>query len=204
MSEFFKAELKDRFLEYSLDRRDYFEVQTLYDEFLRPNYNLQFVEKLIKEIQDYDPDLLDIMSGNGMKIFMLASTSSTQDFLDEGGFMDMYVKEEEKWDTFLGQLSNNRKMSKDEKQLLKKKTPGLKREKILLMALISAVVFSFLFAFFSILQATFLEPEYVPLDEFERKTEQLRQQYENENQLLKRKIDNLEHEIDSLKSALPK
>ena len=204
MSEFFKAELKDRFLEYSLDRRDYFEVQTLYDEFLRPNYNLQFVEKLIKEIQDYDPDLLDIMSGNGMKIFMLASTSSTQDFLDEGGFMDMYVKEEEKWDTFLGQLSNNRKMSKDEKQLLKKKTPGLKREKILLMALISAVVFSFLFAFFSILQATFLEPEYVPLDEFERKTEQLRQQYENENQLLKRKIDNLEHEIDSLKSAVPK
>ncbi|RDY60857.1 hypothetical protein [Flagellimonas nanhaiensis] len=203
MSEFFKAELKDRFLEYSLDRKDYFEIQTLYDEFLRPNYSLQFVEKLIKEIQDYDPGLLDSMSGNGMKIFMLASTSSTQDFLDDGGFMDMYVKEEEKWDTFLGQLSSNRKMSKDEKQLLKKKSPVLKREKTLLIVLISAIAFSFIFALFSILKGA-LEPEYVPLDEFERKMEQFRQQNENENQLLQRKLEKLEHTLDSIQGTLSK
>ena len=120
MSEFFKAELKDRFLEYALERRDYFEIQTLYDEFLRPNYDLQFVKRLVREIQQYDSGLLDIMSGNGQEMFMLASTSVTQDFLHEGGFMEMYVKEEEKWDTFLDQLSNDRKLSKDEKQLLKK------------------------------------------------------------------------------------
>ena len=69
MSEFFKAELKDRFLEYALERSDYFEIQTLFDEFLRPNYSLQYVEKLVREIQGYDANLLDIMSGNGMEIF---------------------------------------------------------------------------------------------------------------------------------------
>ena len=84
MSEFFKAELKDRFLEYALDRNDYFEVQTLYDEFLRPNYSLDYVQKLVKEIQEYDESLLDVMGGNGSDIFMLASTATTQDFLEEG------------------------------------------------------------------------------------------------------------------------
>ena len=101
MGEFFKAELKDRFLEYALERRDYFEVRVLYDEFLRPNYSMDFVYKLIKEIQEYDSELLDIMAGNGVAMFMLASTSKTQNFLNEGGFMDMHVVEEEKWDTFL-------------------------------------------------------------------------------------------------------
>jgi len=68
MSEFFKAELKDRFLEYALDRNDYFEVQTLYDEFLRPNYSLDYVQKLVKEIQEYDESLLDVMGGNGSDV----------------------------------------------------------------------------------------------------------------------------------------
>ena len=86
MGEFFKAELKDRFLKYALQRRDYFEIKTLYDEFLSPNYNLDFVGKLIREIQEYDSSLLDIMGGNGVEIFMMASTSKTQQFLDTGGF----------------------------------------------------------------------------------------------------------------------
>ncbi|MEZ4809340.1 MAG: hypothetical protein R2819_03180 [Allomuricauda sp.] len=200
MGEFFKAELKDRFLEYALERRDYFEVQTLYDEFLRPNYSLQFVEKLIREIQDYDPGLLDIMGGNGMEIFMLASTPTTQDFLDEGGFMDMYVKEEEKWDAFLDELSSNRKLSKDEKQLLKKSSPGLKRERTLLIVLISAVAISFLFTLFSILKETLLEPEYVPADDFERKMEQLRLEYLQENERLEKELKQAHSILDSLKS----
>ncbi|MER3373329.1 MAG: hypothetical protein RIM83_01675 [Allomuricauda sp.] len=203
MSEFFKAELKDRFLEYALGRSDYFEIQTLYDEFLRPNYSLQFVEKLIKEIQEYDPELLDVMSGNGMDIFMLASTPSTEDFLEEGGFMDMYVKEEEKWDVFLDQLSSARKLSKNEKQLLKKSSPSLKKEKTLLIILISAIAISFLFTLISILNSSFLEPEYVPADEFERRMEQLHLQYIEENQRLQEELKESKTLLDSLMGTQP-
>lgn len=203
MSEFFKAELKDRFLEYALGRSDYFEIQTLYDEFLRPNYSLQFVEKLIKEIQEYDPELLDVMSGNGMDIFMLASTPSTEDFLEEGGFMDMYVKEEEKWDVFLDQLSSARKLSKNEKQLLKKSSPSLKKEKTLLIILISAIAISFLFTLISILNSSFLEPEYVPADEFERRMEQLHLQYIEESQRLQEELKESKTLLDSLMGTQP-
>lgn len=199
MGEFFKAELKDRFLEYALERSDYFEIQTLYDEFLRPNYSLQFVEGLVREIQEYDANLLDIMSGNGLEIFMLASTPSTQDFLDEGGFMDMYVREEEKWDVFLDQLSSNRKLSKDEKQLLKKNSPGLKKEKTLLFGLIAAVAISFLFTLFSILKESLFEPQYVPADDFEREMEKLRSQYLQENQQLQLELKEAQRNLDSLK-----
>ncbi|WP_431161075.1 hypothetical protein [Flagellimonas beolgyonensis] len=199
MSEFFKAELKDRFLEYALERSDYFEIQTLYDEFLRPNYSLQFVEKLVKEIREYDPELLDVMSGNGMEIFMVASTTSTEDFLEEGGFMDMYVKEEEKWDVFLDQLSGNKKLTKDEQNLLKR-TPAHKREKNLLLLLISAISISFLFTLVSIIKEAWLEPDYVPADEFKRKMEQLQEQYLQENQLLRNQLQAAQKQLDSLKN----
>lgn len=204
MGEFFKAELKDRFLEYALDRQDYFEAQVLYDEYLRPNYSLEFVTKLIKEIMEHDANLLDVMAGNGVDIFMLASTRNTQDFLDDGGFMDMHVKEEEKWDTFLDQMSNNKKLSKDERALLKKNSPILKKERTILLILISAVVVSFLFTLFSLLNGLFWEPEYVPADEFERKLEALKSQYTEENQKLEQELDKARLTIDSLqKSSLP-
>ncbi|RIV31439.1 hypothetical protein D2V08_13375 [Flagellimonas lutimaris] len=198
MSEFFKAELKDRFLEYALERSDYFETQTLYDEFLRPNYSLEYVQKLVKEIQNQDPELLDVMSGNGMDIFMLASTPSTQDFLDEGGFMNLYVKEEEKWDTFLGQLSSTPKLSIEEKKLLKKRSSNSKREKMLLIGLISAISVSFLFTIVSIFKETLLEPDYVPADEFERKMNQLRDQYILENEKLQLELKEAQRILDSL------
>ncbi len=201
MGEFFKAELKDRFLEYALGRRDYFEIQVLYDEFLSPGYNLEFVEKLVKEIQDYDSNLLDIMSGNGVEIFMLASTPNTHLFINDGGFKDMHIKEEEKWDVFLDQVSNNRKLSKDERKLLKKNSPVLKREKKILILLISAIVISFLFTLFSILKGTLLEPEYVPVDEFERKMEQFQEQYIQENERLIQGLREAQMVIDSLKTS---
>ncbi|RYC53381.1 hypothetical protein [Flagellimonas olearia] len=199
MGEFFKAELKDRFLEYALDRKDYFEIQTLYDEFLRPNYSLHFVERLIKDIQEYDPNLLDIMSGNGVEIFLLASTPSTQDFLDDGGFMDMYVKEEQRWDVFLEQLPTAKKEVKEEKQLFKKKSPGLKKEKTLLFGLIAAVAISFLFTLFSILKESLFEPQYVPADDFEREMERIRLEYLEENQRLQLELKEARRNLDSLK-----
>ncbi|MCR9264551.1 MAG: hypothetical protein NXH86_10360 [Flavobacteriaceae bacterium] len=199
MGEFFKAELKDRFLEYALDRKDYFEIQTLYDEFLRPNYSLHFVERLIKDIQEYDPNLLDIMSGNGVEIFLLASTPSTQDFLNDGGFMDMYVKEEEKWDVFLEQLPAVKKNGKEKKQLFKKKSPVLKKEKTLLFGLIAAVAISFLFTLFSILKESLFEPQYVPADDFEREMERIRLEYLEENQRLQLELKEARRNLDSLK-----
>jgi hypothetical protein len=198
MSEFFKAELKDRFLEYALERNDYFEVQTLYDEFLRPNYSLDYAQKLVKDIKEYDGELLDVMGGNGSDIFMLASTPATQDFLDEGGFMHLYVKEEEKWDTFLSHLSSTPKLTKTEKKLLKRDNPDLKREKFMLFGLIGAVAISFLFTVISIFNETFLKPEYVPADEFQRKMNQLQEQYILENERLKQELRESQRVLDSL------
>lgn len=169
MSEFFKAELKDKFLEYASDRDDYFEIQLLYDEFLRPNYSLDFVERLILEIIDHDPDLLDIMSGNGVKIFMLSSTAYTEDFLEEGGFKDIYIKEEEKWDTFFEQLSYGKKLSTEEKaDLGKTEKPPHKKERTLLLLLISAVSISFLFTLFSLVKGIFFKEDYVTKEELQR------------------------------------
>nr|WP_298791095.1 hypothetical protein [uncultured Allomuricauda sp.] len=200
MGEFFKAELKDRFLKYALQRRDYFEIKTLYDEFLSPNYNLDFVGKLIREIQEYDSSLLDIMGGNGVEIFMMASTSKTQQFLDSGGFKDMHVKEEEKWDALLNQLASN-KQAQEDTQLLKSTSPKNKREKTLLIILILAIGISFVFTLFSLIYDTLLKPEYVPADEFERKLEQVRSQYIQENERLTQELKQTQAIIDSLRGT---
>lgn len=197
MGEFFKAELKDRFLEYALGRMDYFEIQTLYDEYLRPNYDLGYVEKLIKEIRDYDPNLLDIMSGNGVKIFMLASTSSTQDFLNEGGFMGMFVREEEKWDTFLDQLSSTRKLNvgqKSEPNKTGKKPAG--REKVLLFALIFAVTISFLFTLISLFKDVFFDSNKVSKKDFEERLYEIQLQHSQREELLRDEIKALRSQVN--------
>jgi hypothetical protein len=190
MSAFFKAELKDKFLQYALEREDYFEAQLLYDEFLRPNYSLEYVEKLIREIIDYNSALLDIMSGNGSKIFMLSATAHTPDFLEEGGFKDLYIEEEEKWDTFLEQLSNTRKLTSEEKASLghtEKET--YKRERRLLYGLITAVAISFLFTLFSLLRPIFYKSEKARLEEMETKINVL----ENQNHELREELDSIQY-----------
>src|SRR5690606_5509384 len=111
----------------------------------------------------YDPGLLDIKGGHGHDIFMLAPTEGTDDFMERGGFMDLYVKEEEKWDVFLGQISNSKVPTKPVEKGFG--SSSMKREKSMLFALISAVALSFLFTVFSIFNQTFLEPKYVPADE---------------------------------------
>ncbi|UJH66727.1 hypothetical protein [Allomuricauda sp. SCSIO 65647] len=200
MSEFFKAELKDRFLEYAADRDDYFEVQLLYDEFLRPNYSLEYVHGLVTEIIDYDADLLDVMSGNGAKIFMLASTPSTADFMEEGGFTDLYIREEEKWDTFFEHLSNNRRLTNKEKAVMTdSKKASYKKERRLLFLLIFAVAFSFLFALSSILKNSFFEDDYITKEEFEKRLKDL-----EENQSRGENLTLSEEKLDSADTAFKK
>lgn len=174
MSEFFKAELKDKFLQYASDRDDYFEVQLLYDEFLRPNYSLNFIERLLREILEYDPNLIDVMSGNGSKIFMISSTALTEEFIETGGFKQLFLQEEEKWDTFLDQLANTRKLSIEEKQNLgKTEKATYKRERTLLYGLIGAVALSFIFTLFSLFNALFNNNKYVSQQEFEERIQKL-------------------------------
>ncbi|MEM8927259.1 MAG: hypothetical protein AAGC45_03580 [Bacteroidota bacterium] len=190
MSEFFKAELKDKFLQYALERDDYFEVQLLYDEFLRPNYSLDYVQKLIREIIDHNPDLLDIMSGNGAKIFMLSATAGSLDFLQEGGFTHLYVQEEEKWDTFLEQLSSTRKLSSQEKAKLGRTEKKVyNRERLLLFGLIAAVTLSFLFTLFSLLKPFFVKTEAGRLNELESRLRAL----EAENKQLREQVDSIQY-----------
>ncbi len=198
MSEFFKAELKDKFLQYASERDDYFETGLLYDEFLRPNYSLAYVEKRIQEIIEFDPNLLDIMSGNGMKIFMLSSTAYTPDFLEEGGFTNRYIQEEEKWDTFLEQLASTRKLSAQEKSGLDKtKKKAYRRERILLFSLIGAVATSFLFTIFSLLTPLFTEKTYLSVREFETRMQTL----EAENGYLREQLEAIQNELSKKDSV---
>lgn len=184
MSEFFKAELKDKFLQYASDRDDYFEVQLLYDEFLRPNYSLSFVERVLREVLEYDPNLIDVMSGNGAKIFMISSTALTEDFIETGGFKQLFLQEEEKWDTFLEQLSNTRKLSMEEKENLgRTEKTSYKRERTLLYGLIGAVALSFLFTLFSVFKALFDSNNYVSQQDFEERIEKLETELKLKNEL---------------------
>lgn len=182
MSEFFKAELKDKFLQYASDRDDYFEVQLLYDEFLRPNYSLNFIERLLREILEYDPDLIDVMSGNGSKIFMISSTGLTEEFIETGGFKHLFLQEEEKWDTFLDQLANTRKLSNEEKQNLgKTEKASYRRERTFLYGLIGAVALSFVFTLFSLFNALFDNDKYISQQEFEERIQKLKNELNPEN-----------------------
>ena len=187
MTEFFKAELKDKFLGYACSRDDYFETQLLYDEFLRPHYDLKMVEKLVLEILDYDANLLDTISGNGVKIFMISSTAYTDEFLEVAGFKDLYIQEEEKWDSFLQHLGADGPLSRKEEMKSKSGERSLKQEKRWIIGLLSALAFSFLTSFVLLLIALF-GPNRVRKTEFEERVSRMEVLHQEEVQSLRREI----------------
>ena len=204
MSEFFKAELKDKFLEYASERDDYFEIQLLYDEFLRPNYSLEFTEKVIREIIDYNPELIDIMSGNGAVMFMISATKATEEFLEENGFKNIYIAEEEKWDVLLDQIANTRKLSVKEKQNLGRiEKTVYKRERKLLYFLITAVSVSFLFTLFSIVKDIFIDSKSVSKKELEIQLEEIQKINIEQQQKLEVEIQLLREQLDATHSLRP-
>lgn len=168
MTEFFKAELKDKFLSYACSRDDYFESELLYDEFLRPHYDQNMVEKLIQEILEHDPNLLDTISGNGVKIFMISSTPYTEEFLENSGFKNLYVQEEEKWDTFLHYLGADRPISSNGSSGKTTKKRSLRNEKRIIIGMLSALAFSFLTSLVLLLRLLF-GSSYVPESEHEER-----------------------------------
>lgn len=196
MTEFFKSELKDKFLEYACSRDDYFETQLLYDEFLRPNYDRKFAEKLIEEILEYDSQLLDTISGNGVKIFMLSSTAYTDEFLESGGFKNLFIQEEEKWDTFLQHLGGGRSSKK--KPIKKSTKSSLKRERQWIILLLCMLGFSFLVSLAAVVWTLFSEPK-VTEKELEERLKRMEIRHAEEVQSLQRELKAIRqyHEADS-------
>ena len=196
MTEFFKSELKDKFLEYACSRDDYFETQLLYDEFLRPNYDRKFAEKLIKEILEYDNQLLDTISGNGVKVFMLSSTAYTDEFLESGGFKNLFIQEEEKWDTFLQHLGGGRSSKK--KPMKKSTKSSLKRERQWIILLLCMLGFSFLVSSTAVVWTLFSEPK-VSEKELEERLKRMEIRHMEEVQSLQRELNAIRqyHEADS-------
>lgn len=205
MTEFFKAELKDKFLEYATTRDDYFETKALYDEFLRPHYDRQYVEKLVQEILDYDANLLDTISGNGVKIFMLSSTAFTKAFLEETGFKRLYIQEEEKWDSFLQHLGTRKRAKKKQpEQNVVQRSSGQNEKRWILVFLI-ALAFSFVTSL-TLGLLTLFSPETLSKQDFEERmtSEEVRHQQEIES--LRREIRALRQvmqERDSIASSAP-
>ncbi len=196
MTEFFKSELKDKFLEYACSRDDYFETQLLYDEFLRPNYDRKFAEKLIEEILEYDSQLLDTISGNGVKIFMLSSTAYTDEFLESGGFKNLFIQEEEKWDTFLQHLGGGRSSKK--KPIKKSTKSSMKRERQWIILLLCMLGFSFLVSLATVVWTLFSEPK-VTENELEERLKRMEIRHMEEVQSLQRELNAIRqyHEADS-------
>lgn len=196
MTEFFKSELKDKFLEYACSRDDYFETQLLYDEFLRPNYDRRFAEKLIEEILEYDNQLLDTISGNGVKVFMLSSTAYTDEFLESGGFKNLFIQEEEKWDTFLQHLGGGRSSKK--KPMKKSTKSSLKRERQWIILLLCMLGFSFLVSSTAVVWTLFGEPK-VSEKELEERLKRMEIRHMEEVQSLQRELNAIRqyHEADS-------
>ncbi len=174
MSEFFRAELKDKFLRYALFREDFFEVDYLYNEFLHPNYNLAFAQQLILDIQAYDPDLIDTMSGNGAKVFMLSATGATEAFLEQGGFTQLFIQEEEKWDNFIDHLGVVRNTDKKKALGVTASKPKYKKERLLLYGLFSAVAISFIFTLYSITLKVIQKDSYISTADFAKSVNELK------------------------------
>jgi hypothetical protein len=187
MTEFFKAELKDKFLEYALRRDDYFETQSLYDEFLRPHYDRRYVERLVEEILDYDSQLLDTISGNGVKIFMLSSTAYTQAFLEETGFKRLYIQEEEKWDSFLQHLGTRKRAKKRQPKEQTSPESGSQREKKWILGLFVLLAFSFI-ASLSLSIIALFAPRKLSEEAFEERMIKMEVRHQQEIESLRREI----------------
>ena len=187
MTEFFKAELKDKFLRYACSRDDYFESRLLYDEFLRPHYDQKTVEKLVQEILEHDHNLLDTISGNGVKIFMISSTPYTEEFLEHSGFKDLYVQEEEKWDSFLHYLGADRPLSGTNSSRKTSKERSLKKEKRLIIGILGVLAFCFITSL-AVVLGTLFGPRYVLKSEYDERLRRMEVLHREELESLQREL----------------
>ena len=153
-------------------------------------------EKLIEEILEYDSQLLDTISGNGVKIFMLSSTAYTDEFLESGSFKNLFIQEEEKWDTFLQHLGGGRSSKK--KPIKKSTKSSLKRERQWIILLLCMLGFSFLVSLAAVVWTLFSEPK-VTEKELEERLKRMEIRHAEEVQSLQRELKAIRqyHEADS-------
>lgn len=99
-----RARVKDRFLGYALYRPDYFNPA----DFLADKEELgeQELQGIVREILEYDAQLLDVLSSNGTDIFLLSSRPRAKEFLENGGFKAVFEREEEDWNALCQQMVN--------------------------------------------------------------------------------------------------
>ncbi len=192
MTEFYKSELKDRILRYTMDRDDYIQPEEIYSEFLKPNYKPEFVMEILDEILDFDRELFDVISGNGSRIFMLSATPRTTEFLEAGGFKELFLQEEEKWETFLKHLSIDarpRRSTKDPTLGEARVTVvNGRRDRKVFMTLLGIIGFSFLYSLVGTIGSLTTSPG-ISQREFDARLEELQRQHHLEMENLKEQID---------------
>jgi len=192
MTEFYKSELKDRFLRYTMERDDYVQPEELYTEFLSPNYQPGYVLELLDEIIEYDPELFDVISANGARIFMLSATPQTFDFIEKGGFKSLFVQEEEKWESFLKHLSidlhrsDSSRGSGDDSSSIGFRG-NERRDKKIFMSLLAVIAFSFLYSLIGTI-GSLTAPQGISQREFEHRLDELQKQHRLEMQTLREQI----------------
>ncbi len=192
MTEFYKSELKDRILRYTMDRDDYIQPEEIYMEFLNPNYKPEFVLEILDEILEFDRELFDVISGNGARIFMLSATPRTSEFIEGGGFKELFLQEEEKWETFLKHLSIDARPRRSGKgpesgEAHLSRGNG-RRDRKVFMVLLGVIGFSFLYSLVGTIGSLTTSPG-ISQREFDTRLEELRRQHRLEMEHLREQID---------------
>lgn len=193
MTEFYKAELKDRFMKYTMDRDDYVQPEELYQEFLSPNYQPEYAIQILDEILEFDSELFDVISGNGSRIFMLSATPQTFEFIENGGFKNLYIQEEEKWEVFLRHLSIDLHTGRGRDTRAERgKQLGIernnRRDRKVFVGLLGVISFSFLYSLVGTI-GSLTTPQTISQKEFELRLEELQRQHRIEMQVLREQIE---------------
>lgn len=87
-----KAQLKDKVLEHLLNTKSGSQHTYIYNNLLHPKLNANFLKSILEEIFDFDNSIIELEIGH---THYANSTSSTQAFLDKGGFTKIYEVEQQ-------------------------------------------------------------------------------------------------------------
>ncbi len=197
-----RAVLKDQFLRYARDQDSFFEPQELCEQFMAPSLDLQEVVDLINEIRSYDPDLMDVMSGNGSKIFLLSATPNTDSFIKQGGFKKMVDAEEKKWEVFLSHLRDTRILANNTEEISShQNNPDWLPDMQLLWALLFGVVASLFISLYTYFNVAARNKNYDPPAVIENRIQNLENRVLQENLQLRREMLELKYRLRSLQGV---
>ncbi|WP_411031337.1 hypothetical protein [Spongiimicrobium sp. 3-5] len=143
MEERLRAEIKDTFLGYGLDRMEFFGPKEFMKRYPTLVTNEQELLELIYEIMDFDAELLDSLNGNGKRIFLLIATPKAKTFLNYGGFTKIHQKETEEWERLFHRLRELRFTRKHKMTISKNGPPGYVLKNWRYYVFVAMAIFSF-------------------------------------------------------------